>query len=140
MIVLDTNVVSELMRAQPDPAVLGWLASQRPQDLRTTAITVAEVRFGIERFPAGNRGRSLARAAEELFDAFAGTVLPFDHAAAERYGVVAGERERHGKPMAGFDGQIAAICLYRGAALATRNGRDFAGTGVEVVDPWSWAS
>ncbi|MDT7575986.1 MAG: toxin FitB [Pseudonocardiales bacterium] len=135
MIVLDTNVVSELMRAAPDRAVRSWV--QRSHDLATTAVTLAEVRYGIARLPAGRRRDVLAEAAEGIFSAFRDQVLPFDAAAATEYDRVVFGRDVAGRPIDGFDAQIAAICRSRGAGLATRNTRDFHGTGVEVLDPWA---
>jgi len=136
VIVLDTNVVSELMRAAPSPGVVAWLRDQPAGSLLTTAVTVAEIRYGLERIPNGRRAAELRRIADETLGAFAGQVLPFDPDAANRYGVLVAERERAGRPMCALDAQIAAICLSRSASLATRNVRDFAGTGVEVLDPW----
>ena len=137
MIVVDTNVVSELMRSAPSPDVVDWVESQPVGELYTTSITVAEISFGIERLRAGRRRAVLAATAAEVFMAFAENVLPFDVQAAARYGRIAADRERAGAPITGFDGQIAAVCHARGATLATRNVKDFDGTGIEVVDPWS---
>ena len=106
------------------------------RELRTTAITLAEVRYGIARLPDGRRKQVLLAAADEIFSAFADQVLPVDTAAAEHYAVIASSRERAGKPIAGFDALIAAVCRSRGAALATRNVSDFDGTGLEIIDPW----
>lgn len=136
MIVLDTNVVSELMRAEPAPAVVEWLRQSSSAGLYTTAVTVAEIRYGIARLPEGQRRESLHQAANEIFAAFPRQVLPFDLAAAGAYADVVAGRERLGHPIDGFDAQIAAICRTRTAALATRNTKDFTDTGIEVVDPW----
>ena len=136
MIVLDTNVVSELMRAAPSTEVVTWLHDQPAGSLLTTAVTVAEIRYGLERLPGGRRAVELRRIADETLGAFAGQVLAFDLDAANRYGLLVAERERAGRPMSALDAQIAGICLSRGASLATRNVSDFAGTGVEVLDPW----
>lgn len=136
MIVVDTNVVSELMRASPPLPVLAWLHRHAAADLFTTAVTVAEVRYGIARLLDGDRREALRRAADEVFSAFPEQILPFGAAAASRYADVVAARDREGLPINGFDAQIAAICLVRGAALATRNGKDFRGTGVELIDPW----
>jgi toxin FitB len=135
VIVLDTNVVSELMRAAPDRAVRSWV--QRAHDLATTAVTLAEVRYGIARLPSGRRRDVLAEAAEGIFSAFRDQVLPFDAAAATEYDSVVIGRDVAGRAIDGFDAQIAAICRSRGAGLATRNTRVFRGTGVEVLDPWA---
>jgi toxin FitB len=134
--VLDTNVVSELMRPDPAPGVARWVRGRDRRELRTTAITVAEVRYGIARLADGRRKQALLAAADEVFAAFGDQVLPVDGAAAEQYAVIASGRERAGKSAAGFDALIAAVCRSRGAALATRNVSDFEGTGIEVIDPW----
>ena len=110
---------------------------QRSHDLATTAVTLAEVRYGIARLPAGLRRDVLAEAAEGIFSAFRDQVLPFDAAAATEYDREVFGRDVAGRPIDGFDAQIAAICRSRGAGLATRNTRDFRGTGVEVLDPWN---
>jgi toxin FitB len=136
MIILDTNIASELMRASPAPAVLSWMRRQRASDLFTTAITVAEIRYGIERLPAGRRQDLLRSAARDVFSLFSEQILPFDAAAAEEYALVVSRRDSLGLQIDGFGAQIAAICRARGAALATRNMPDFRETRVEVVDPW----
>jgi toxin FitB len=136
VIILDTNVVSELMRQEPAPGVANWVRERDRRELRTTAITLAEIRYGIARLPDGRRKQVLLAAAEEIFAAFADQVLPFDTDAAEQYAVIVSSRERTGKPIAAFDALIAAVCRSRGAALATRNVSDFEGTGIEVGDPW----
>ena len=136
MIVLDTNVVSELMRPSVATAVRDWLASQPAASLWTTAITVAEIRYGLERLASGQRKDRLIDAADDIFAAFSEFVLPFDAHAAARYAVIVADRERSGQPIDGFDAQIAAICRDRGAALATRNVRHFSDTGIEIIDPW----
>lgn len=140
MIVLDTNVVSELMRAEPAPAVLAWLKQNSSSGLYTTVVTVAEIRYGIARLPDGQRRESLNQAANEIFAAFPRQVLPFDLAAAGAYADVVASRERLGRPIDGFDAQIAAICRTRAATLATRNTKDFADTGIDVIDPWQDAT
>lgn len=136
MIVLDTNVVSELMRAEPHPSVLEWLRQNSESGLYTTTITIAEIRFGIARLPDGRRRDSLRQAADEIFAAFPRQVFPFDLGAANLYADVVVGRERVGRPIEGFDAQIAAICRSQSATLATRNIKDFADTGVPVVNPW----
>jgi predicted nucleic acid-binding protein len=136
MIILDTNVVSELMRADPAPQVVSWVRDRDRRELRTTVITLAEIRYGIARLPDGRRKQALLTAANEVFSAFNDQILPVDPAAAEHYALVASGRERAGKPIGGMDALIAAICRSRGAALATRNAPDFDGTGVEVINPW----
>jgi toxin FitB len=136
MIILDTNVVSELMRPEPAPGVARWVRDRDRRELCTTAITLAEIRYGIARLSDGRRKQVLLAAADEIFSAFSDQVLPVDAAAAEHYAVIASSRERAGKPIAGFDAMIAAVCRSQGAALATRNVSDFDGAGIEVIDPW----
>jgi predicted nucleic acid-binding protein len=136
VIVFDTNVVSELMRSEPSPAVVDWVRARPASELYTTSITLAEIRYGIERLPDGRRKQLLKTVADEVFAAFEEQVLPFDAEAAASYAAVVSERDRAGSPIDGFDAQIAAICRSHGAALATRNLKDFHGTGIEVLDPW----
>jgi predicted nucleic acid-binding protein len=136
MIVADTNVVSELMRPSPSPALRAWVSRQSAGDLYTTAITVAEIRYGLERLPGGRRKDRLQAAADGVFATLSEFVLPFDAGAAVHYARIARHRDDAGLPIGGFDAQIAAICRARGAALATRNIKDFVETGVEVIDPW----
>jgi toxin FitB len=137
MIIIDTNVVSELMRPEPDPGVASWVRARDRRELRMTAISLAEVRYGIARLPDGRRKQVLLGAADEIFSAFADQILPVDAAAAEHYAVIASSRERAGKPIPGFDALIAAVCRSQGATLATRNVSDFDGTGIEVINPWT---
>ena len=136
MIVFDTNVVSELMMPAPSPVVVEWVRACSAGDLYTTSVTLAEIRYGIESLPDGSRRRLPRTAVDEVFSTFEEQVLPFDADAAVRYAEVVCERDRAGMPIDGFDAQIAAICRAHGAALATRNVKDFRGTGVEVIDPW----
>jgi predicted nucleic acid-binding protein len=137
VIVLDTNVTSELMRPAPDASVRAWVLAAPPADLFTTAITLAEVGYGIERLPEGRRRDRVRDAAEDVFATFASRVLPFDDAAAGRYAVIVDRRERSGRPIRAFDAQIASICRSVGASLATRNTRDFTDTGIDLIDPWA---
>lgn len=138
MIVLDTNVVAELMRAAPSPTVADWVRAHKGHGLRTTSITLAEIRYGIERLPKGRRKERLRSTADDVFGAFPGQVLPFDADAASAYAVIVSvrDRDRAGRPISGFDAQIAAICRTRRAPLATRNSRDFQQTGIDLLDPW----
>jgi toxin FitB len=136
VIVVDTNVVSELMRPSPDPQVREWVSAQAPGELCTTAITVAEIRYGLERLADGRRKQGLLAAATALFAAFSDYIQPFDGDAAIWYATIVAHRDRLGMPIDGFDAQIAAICRTRSAALATRNARDFQQTGIDVIDPW----
>jgi predicted nucleic acid-binding protein len=137
VIVLDTNVTSELMRMSPSPIVVAWLRSQEPQDLYSTAISVAEIEYGIARLPNGRRKKALVEAAKDVFSAFPDQIFAFDLAAAAEYGDMVAVRERAGSPINGFDAQIAAICRANGAMLATRNLKDFMGTGITLIDPWA---
>lgn len=137
MIILDTNVLSELTRRDADQGVVGWLDSLNAADIGTTAITAAELLYGVARLPDGQRKARLAEAVHNLLDQdFESRVAPFDAAAAARYAVVVVDREKNGRPISVADAQIAAICRTLGATLATRNIRDFEGTGIELLDPW----
>lgn len=137
MIVLDTNVVSELMRATPDRQVVAWVAGQPAAGLFTTSITQAEILHGIMLLPAGKRRTAIAQAAEAMFDEdFDGRVLAFGSEAAQPYAQIATARRRSGRPIAHFDAQIAAIAYAAGASVATRNTADFDGCGVRVMNPW----
>ena len=138
MVVLDTNVVSELMQRTPRRGVLAWLDSHRARGLFLTSVTEAEVRAGIAILPEGARRRGLAEAAERTFaNLFAGRVLPFDGLAARTYAEIFAVRRASGRPLPLADGQIAAIARSRGMAVATRNVADFEDTGIEVVNPWT---
>ncbi len=138
MIALDTNVVSELIRPRPEPAVLRWLDTQDALDLVTTAVTSAELLSGIAQLDDGARKRGLEVAVERFVDELlVGRVLSFDVDAASLYAEVVAIRRRAGRPIRVLDAQIAAICRLHGATLATRNERDFEGTGVSVFNPWS---
>lgn len=138
MIVLDTNVISELMRPRPEARVLAWMDGQPAADLYTTALTQAEILYGLALLPAGRRRDDLLAAARPIFERdLAGRVLAFDGEAAAAYPDIAVRRRLSGRPIAQVDCQIAAIAAARGARLATRNGRDFTGCGITVIDPWS---
>ncbi len=139
MIIVDTNVASELMKPSPDPGVRDWVRARRGNELCTTSIALAEIRYGIERLPAGRRRDLLLATADDVFSAFEDQVLPFDAVAATHYPVIVTRRDRAGLPIDGFDAQIASICHTHRAALATRNGKDFQYTGIDVIDPWSAA-
>ncbi len=140
MVVIDTNVVSELMRAEPSAEVLDWMDDRQPRELYVTAVTEAEVRTGIALLPEGRRHRGLAEACERAFGSlFAGRVLPFDSDAARAYAEIAAARRVLGRPVSLADGQIAAIARSRRMAVATRNIRDFQDMGIGVLDPWDGA-
>lgn len=136
MIVVDTNVTSELMRPAPSPVVAAWVRGHSATELYTTSITLAEVYYGIERLPDSRRKDLLSVTAEEAFSAFTDHVLPFDAAAAVEYAGIVSHRERAGTPIDGFDAQIASICRTHNATLATRNVQDFENAGIVVIDPW----
>lgn len=137
MIILDTNVVSELMKASPDKNVLKWIASCAVSSLYTTSITKAEILYGINLLPAGKRRTAFESAAEDMFkEDFVGRIVAFGNDAAESYARIASKRSRDGRPISHFDAQIAAIAYSCGANIATRNVRDFDGCGVTVIDPW----
>jgi toxin FitB len=136
VIVVDTNVVSELMRPAPAPAVEHWIRTTPSAGMYLTAITAAEIGYGIERLPDGRLKEQLAAAAAEVFSSFADQILPFNAEAAKFYGIIVSRREQAGTPITGFDAQIAAICRAKEATLATRNLKDFDGTGVKVISPW----
>lgn len=137
MIVLDTNVLSEIMRAKPDPMVLAWLDAQAPEDLWLNSVVAAELLFGVARLPEGARKQRLAQAVSAMLEQdFAGQILSFDLGAASVYAVMLAERERIGQSMAMADAQIAAICLSRDAVLATRNSKHFEGLGLALINPW----
>lgn len=137
MIVLDTNVLSALMRGQPDATVVEWLDAQPAESVWTTAVTIFEVRTGLELLPASRRRQRLEAAFERLTtEDLDGRVLPFDVPAAHAAGNVVARRQRIGKPVEVRDAQIAGIALARRATLATANIRHFRDLGVRLVDPW----
>lgn len=141
MIVLDTNVISELMRHAPDEGVVRWVDRFLYGEVFITAVTAAELMYGVARLPAGERRAVLeTRVSELLTDDFDDQILPFDHVAAEHYAEISATREAGGLPMSMADAQIAATCRRFGAPLATRNTKDFADTGVMVLDPWEEAA
>lgn len=136
MIILDTNVVSELMRPAPDPGVVAWVAGQGA--LWLTAVSEAELRLGVALMPAGARAEAVGAAvAAMLAEDFAGRILPFDSAAARAYAAICRDRRTAGRPVAAFDAMIAAVARAAGATVATRNLRDFEGCGVALVNPWA---
>jgi toxin FitB len=136
VIILDTNVTSELMRSQPDAAVIAWFAAQPPRELFSTVITTAEISYGLERLPRGRRRKSLEQSYQSIFVAMADQILLFDVEAALLYGPLVAGKERAGTAMDPMDAQIACIAACRGATIATPNERDFADCGVRLVNPW----
>jgi predicted nucleic acid-binding protein len=138
MIVLDTNILSELMRPTPSPAVESWVSAQPASGMFISAVTEAELRYGLALLPDGQRQRRLLAQAEAMLaEDFAGRILPFDSAAAVAYAPIAAGRRLAGRPISQADAQIAAIAASRGAAIATRNVSDFDGCGIMVLDPWA---
>ncbi len=137
---LDTNVVSELMRESPEPVVARWVSGHPLEDLFLSAVSEAELRYGTAILPLGRRRETLLFKIEAMLsDAFEDRVLPFDSDAARAYGPIAAARRSAGRPVASADCQIAAIAAARRMRLATRNVRDFEDMGIEIVDPWSGA-
>jgi toxin FitB len=137
MILLDTNVISELMKPNPNPSVAEWVADLPAATLFTTSITQAEILHGVTLLPAGKRRSAFEAAAEAMFrDDFAGRILAFGSEAAPLYARIAAARRKAGRPISHFDAQIAAIASVTGATIATRNVPDFEGCGVKIVDPW----
>ena len=135
---LDTNVLSELLRAQPDPAVLAWIAAQPANSLFSSAVTQAEMLLGARVLPAGKRRMQLEQALDAMFrEDFAGRILPFDSSAATHFAAIVAARRRAGKPISQFDGQIAAIALSHRLRVATRNVADFEGCSMAVTNPWA---
>ena len=138
-IILDTNVLSELMRSQPDPLVLEWFSRQTGEIFYTTAITRSEIMLGIALLPAGNRRDALADSAGKMFqEDFSGNCLPFDESCADLYASVVASRRRSGFSITTEDAQIASIALSRKLPLATRNTKDFLHIeGLTLHNPWS---
>ena len=140
MLILDTNVVSELMRPAPDPLIASWVAEHATSSLFLTAVTEAELHFGLAVMPPGKRRDGLATGLERMLKTgFANRVLPFDSGAARAYAGIAAARRWGGRPIAQADCQIAAIARARGMAVATRNVRHFEDMGIEILNPWDGA-
>jgi len=140
VIVLDTNVLSELLRPVPEKNVENWLAAQDGASVYFTTVGEAELRHGLALLPPGKRRDALSNAIEAILDEdFRDRILPFDREAARAYAVIASERRAAGRPISQFDCQIAAIARARQAAVATRNVNDYRGCGVTVIDPWRLA-
>ena len=139
-VLLDSNVVSELLRPSPDPAVTRWVARRPAAELHFSTVGEAELRYGVAILPVGQRRDALALAIEAILrDDFEDRILPFDSAAARTYAEIAAARRAAGHIIAPADCQIAAIACSRDMAVATRNIRDFGDTGVEIVNPWAAA-
>jgi predicted nucleic acid-binding protein len=139
VIVLDTNVISALMAPVQEPVVVGWFASVAPASVFTTAVTRAEILYGIRILPEGRRKAGLDANVAKIFDArLSGRVLSFDTPAADAYANIVALRRALGRPMLQFDAQIAAIAISRGASIATRNVRDFEHIGLDIINPWDF--
>lgn len=137
MIVLDTNVLSELLRQSPEARVLAWLTGQPGASLFTTTVTQGEILYGIRLLPDGRRRTRLWKVARAIFsEDFAGRLLSFDGDAADAYADIGAARRTAGRPISQFDAMIAAMTCSRGASLATRNVKDFEGCGIEILNPW----
>jgi hypothetical protein len=137
VIVLDTNVISEVLRPSPEPAVLAWLRVNRRRDLWTCSVVLAELFSGVDLMPSGRRQQILREKTEQMVSMlFAGQILNFDVAAARAYGRILAKRQSMGRPIAELDAQIAAIASAFGATLATRNIPDFEHCGIPLINPW----
>ena len=138
MIILDTNVVSEPLRPEPAAPVLDWLDAQEPGTLYLTTVNLAELLASIESMPAGRRRTKLGGAlVDRMLPLFEGRILPFDQKAAQAFARINASAQSVGNRISFADGAIAAIASANGFLLASRNVRDFRGTGVEIVDPWA---
>lgn len=141
MIVLDTNVVSEMWRPQPDRSLAAWLKVQTAGNLYLCSPVLAELRFGAERLEAGSRRDRLRASIDHLeYRGYRGRILVLDGQAASEFGRLAATRERAGRRMGLMDGLIAAIALTNGAGIATRDVDDFTGLGIEVVNPFDFGT
>jgi toxin FitB len=136
VIVLDTNVVSEIMKDAGAESVITWVTEQAEPSLYITSVTQAEILFGIERLASGKRRAALEAAAEAMFGEFADRILPFGSDAARAYGRIAAQRQRSGKPISQFDAQIAAMTYVARATLATRDVSGYEGCGIKLLNPW----
>ena len=137
-ILLDTNVLSEILRSSPEPAVLAWFSGQTEDQLFVSAVTQAEMVLGARLLPDGRRQQRLQEALGQLFEHdFANRVMPFDAGSVASYTEIVVARRRDGRPISQFDAQIAAIAVQNGFRLATRNVRDFEGCGLRLINPWS---
>jgi toxin FitB len=136
VIVLDTNVLSALMRQEPDTKVIAWLDQQARTSVWTTAVTILEVRFGLQIMAAGKRRSQLLDAFEAVLDKMGRRIAPFDDEAATQAADLMASRQRKGRPVELRDTMIAGIVVARHATLATRNGVHFDDLSVPVVNPW----
>lgn len=137
MIIIDTNIVSEMMRPSPETTVINWFNNQETNSLYLTTISIAEIRYGIRALPDGKRSQLLAEGFNALIEnAFKNRILNFDEGAAYQYGEVMGKRKEIGRPLDCLDGQIIAIAKANNCAVATRNTRDFEHCGLTLINPF----
>lgn len=137
MIILDTNVLSELMKSQPDKSVVRWIGEHKAASLFITTLTQAEILYGLEILPAGKRRTAIKKAAKAMFELdFAGRILPFDIKAAQLFATIVAQRRKIGRPISQIDAQIASITRSHDATLTTRNVDDFEECGIEIINPW----
>ena len=140
MIILDTNVISELLRPAPEPKVEHWLSAQDGLNIYLTSISEAELRYGLAVMGNGKRRAALVDAVDRILrEDLAGRILPFDSDAAQSYATIAAARRAAGRPIAQADCQIASIAHSRGASVATRNTPDFEGCEIDLMNPWTAA-
>ncbi|TDQ56863.1 hypothetical protein EV658_1153 [Phaeovulum veldkampii DSM 11550] len=140
MIILDTNVISELLRPAPEPKVEHWLSAQDGLNVYLTSISEAELRYGLAIMGNGKRRAALVDAVDRILrEDLAGRILPFDSDAAQSFATIAASRRAAGRPIAQADCQIASIAHTRGATVATRNTPDFEGCEIDLINPWTAA-
>lgn len=141
MIILDTNIISEIMKLEPSDSVMSWLNKQETIKLFITTITIAEISYGLNILPKGKRRATLEEAFDNaISDAFRHQILPFDESSAHMYGKMMGLKKKLGHPVSVPDGQIASIARVNDAIVATRNIRDFTDCGLELINPFSKSS
>lgn len=137
MILIDTNILSEMMKPFPDTAVLKWIDKQEITQMFISTVTLAEISYGLHVLPEGKRRENLELAFNNaVLEAFSGRILPFDELSAYTYGKIMGHRKKQGQPLGMPDGQIAAIALTHNAIVATRNVRDFIHCGLQLINPF----
>jgi toxin FitB len=137
MILIDTNIISEMMKPAPDPKVISWIDQQDIMHLYISTITIAELAYGINVLPAGNRRNYLEKAFNSVVrEAFEYRIFTFDEVAAHHYGMIMSQRKNIGKPMSMADGQIAAIAHAHNCTLATRNINDFSDSKLDLINPF----
>lgn len=137
MILLDTNIISELMKAAIDPKVKNWIDHQDVLQLYISTVTIAEIAYGINVLPAGKKRIAMEKAFNNVVrEAFEYRIFTFDEVSAHLYGIIMGQRRSLGKPMSMPDGQIAAIARAHNCTLATRNTDDFSNCEVEIINPF----